>query len=205
MLIQHDGKSPRVAPTAYVAPTAVVSGDVTIGEGSRILFGAVLTADGGPVVIGENCIIFEHALVRGRAGYATRVGNNGLVGPFAYVNGANIGENVFIATGASVFPGARLGARSEVRINAVVHVNSTLPEDATVPIGWVAVGDPAQILPPGDHDRIWAIQQKLDFPGTVLGVPRAPVGKTHMPEAMARYSELFGRHVNDRVLEPTTP
>src|SRR5205085_7415129 len=46
MLVEHEGKRPVVAESAYVAPTPVVSGEVTIGERSRILFGAVLTADG---------------------------------------------------------------------------------------------------------------------------------------------------------------
>ena len=44
MLIEHEGKRPTVAPSAYVAPTAVLCGDVSVGEDSRILFGAVLTA-----------------------------------------------------------------------------------------------------------------------------------------------------------------
>jgi carbonic anhydrase/acetyltransferase-like protein (isoleucine patch superfamily) len=49
VLIEHDGKRPDVDESAYVAPTAVVCGDVTIGPDSRVLFGAVLTAEGGPV------------------------------------------------------------------------------------------------------------------------------------------------------------
>ena len=201
MLIQHDGNRPRVAPSAYVAPNAVVSGDVTIGDESRILFGAVVTADGGSIEIGHHCIVMEHALVRGRAGHETRIGNNVLIGPFAYVSGAEISENAFIATGASIFPGAQLGARTEVRINGVVHVNTVLPEDTTVPIGWVAVGNPGQVLPPQAHDEIWAIQKDLDFPGTVLEVPRSKEGESHMPEAMARYSKIFGRHLTDRILD----
>jgi gamma-carbonic anhydrase len=202
MLIEHNGESPKIASTAYVAPNAVVSGAVTIGEESRILFGAVLTADGGAVEIGHHTVVMEHALIRGRAGHPTRISDHVLVGPFAHVNGATIEESAFIATGASVFPGARIGPRAEVRINGVVHVNSTLAVGAIVPIGWVAVGDPAQLFPPQAHDQIWAIQEKLDFPGTVLGVPRAPQGSSSMPEAMQRYSDLFGRHRNDRLLAP---
>ena len=57
MLLEHRGKGPRIHESAYVAPTAVICGDVTIGENCQILFGAVLVAEGGPVVIGCNCII----------------------------------------------------------------------------------------------------------------------------------------------------
>jgi carbonic anhydrase/acetyltransferase-like protein (isoleucine patch superfamily) len=201
MLIEHEGDRPRIASSAYVAPTAVVCGNVTIGEDSRVLFNAVVTAEGGSVEIGARCIVMEHALVRGRAAHPTQVGDNVLVGPHAHVNGARIGENAFLATGASVFPGARVGARAEVRINGVVHVNSAVAPDATVPIGWVAVGDPARIFPPRSHDEIWAIQAGLDFPGTVFGLPRPAAGETLMPTAMRRYAELFGRHRDDRLLD----
>ena len=202
MLIEHEGKHPRLAPTAYVAPTAEVCGDVSIGEGSCILFNAVVSADGGSVEIGAHCVVMEHALVRGRAGHPTRIGANVLIGPHAHVNGALIEDDAFLATGVAVFPGARIGARAEVRIHGVVHVNSALPAGATVPIGWVALGDPAAMFPPQEHDQIWSIQEGLDFPGTVFGLPRAAPGRTLMPEAMARYSEVFRRHRGDRILDP---
>ena len=202
MLIEHQGRRPRVASSAYVAPTAVVCGDVTIGEDSRILFNAVITAEGGSVEIGSRCIVMEHALVRGRAGHPTRIGDNVLVGPHAHVNGARIEENAFLATGVSVFPGARIGARAEVRIGGVVHVNSALPTGATVPIAWVAVGDPARVFPPEAHEEIWAIQEGLDFPRTVFGLPRPPAGETLMPAAMARYAERFATHRGDRIIDP---
>ena len=57
--------TPSVHPDAYVAPTAVLSGQVSVGAGSCVLHGAVLTADGGPVDVGANCVIMEHAVPRG--------------------------------------------------------------------------------------------------------------------------------------------
>ena len=199
MLIEHQGSRPRVAPSAYVAPTAVVCGDVLVGPACRILFGAVVVAEGGAVELGEQAIVMEQALVRGRAGHPAVVGRHSLVGPHAHVNGAVLGEAVFLATGASVFPGARVGAGAEVRINGVVHVNTALPEGAVVPIGWVAVGDPARILPPAAHDQIWAVQCQLDFVGTVYGIePAAPAAE--MAAITGGYAELFGRHRDDRVV-----
>jgi carbonic anhydrase/acetyltransferase-like protein (isoleucine patch superfamily) len=201
MILEHRGATPRIADDVYVAPNAVVSGDVEIGAGSRILFGAVITAEGGPVRIGERCVVMENAVIRGRTGYKATLGDNVLVGPHAHVNGAVIGEDAFVATNAAIFPGARVGKRAEVRIGGVLHVNSRLPDEATVPIGWVAVGDPAKILPPVNHEEIWAIQKRLDFPGTVFGLRRAPAGETNMPEAMARYSRWLGTHRDDRIVE----
>jgi carbonic anhydrase/acetyltransferase-like protein (isoleucine patch superfamily) len=200
VLLEH-GSSPNIHESVYVAPTAVVCGDVTIGENSRVLFGAVLVAEGGPVVIGSNCIIMETAVIRGTSRFPTLIGDHVLVGPRAYLSGCTVQDCAFIATGASIFNGASIGARAEVRINGVVHIKTVLPEDATVPIGWVAVGDPAEILPPNEHERIWAIQEPLNFPRTVFGLERPEPGETIMPAMTRRYARALGRHVDDRIIQ----
>lgn len=202
MLIQHCGNRPTIHPSAYVAPNAVVSGDVTVGEGARILFGAVVTAEGetGRVELGKDCIVMENALIRGRADRPTTVGDSVLVGPHAHLNGCVIGAETFIATGASIFPGARVGERAEVRINAVVHVNTVLGNGQTLPIGWVAVGNPAQSFPPDRHDEIWAIQKELGFTREAFGLERPAHGGSLMPEAMRIYSERFGMHEGDEIV-----
>lgn len=200
MLIEHQGRRPQIHDTAYVAPTAVVCGEVTIGPGCSVAFGAVLTAEGGSVTIGQHCIIMENAVIRGTRRHPAALGDHVLVGPRAYLTGCTIEDNVFLATGATVFNGARIGPRSEVRINGLVHIRTTLAADSMVPIGWVAVGDPAEILPPNEHDRIWAIQEELDFPGQVFGLQRAPAGESIMPELTRRYSSYLTRHGQDRIL-----
>ena len=197
MLIEHEGVGPRVAESAYVAPNAVLCGDVRVGEEARILFGAVLTAEGGSIEVGTRSIVMENALVRGRGGHPARLGEHVLVGPHAHVNGATIEEEVFLATGVSVFPGASVGRWSEVRVGAVVHVNSTLAPGTTVPIGWVAAGDPAELFSPDRHEELWAVQERMDFPGTVFGISRE---EATMERVARRYSESFGLHRGDRVL-----
>lgn len=194
MLIEHRGKSPVVADTAYVAPTAVLCGDVHVAADARVLFGAVVTAEDGRVDIGRRCVIMENALVRGRASSPVMIGDDVLVGPVAHVNGATVADGCFLATGCALFPGARLEEHVEVRVHGVVHVNTTLPRGSVVPIGWVAVGDPAQILPPGRHEQIWAVQEGLDFPGTVYGLARAAPAR----ERMERQAAWFGAHRHDR-------
>jgi len=198
MLIEHEGKRPRVAASAYVAPTAVLCGDVTVGEGCRVLFGAVLTAEGGAIELGARCIVMENALLRGRTSHPVRLGDNVLVGPHAHINGATIESDVFLATGVAVFPGASVHAGSEVRVNAVVHVNSVLAAGTTVPIGWIAAGDPAQLFPPVAHEELWPVQRAMDFPGTVFGIAR---DELTMEMVARRYSEHFGRHRDDRVID----
>ena len=196
MLIEHRGSRPTVDPSAYVAPTAVLCGDVRIGPDARVLFGAVISAEDGRVEIGARCVVMEHAVVRGRAGHPATLGDDVLIGPHAHVNGATVHAGCFLATGVSLFPGALLGEGCEVRINAVVHVSSELPPGTTVPIGWVAVGAPARVLSPDRHDEIWKIQRELDFPGTVYGVPRG----TPARELMERQTAWYGAHRDDEIL-----
>ncbi|MEU4192700.1 gamma carbonic anhydrase family protein [Kribbella sp. NPDC026611] len=197
MLLEHRGRRPVVPESAYVAPSAVLCGAVVLGEGSRVLHGAVLTAEDGEVRLGENSVVMENALVRGRARHPTLIGNAVLVGPHAHVNGATVEDEVFIATGAALFPGSVAGAGAELRINSVLHVNSHLDAGAVLPIGWIAAGNPAQLFSPDRHDELWQVQRELDFPGTVYGVPR----DTPLREIMARQSRYFGAHADDRLID----
>ena len=187
MLYEHLGARPRIHETAVIAPTAVVSGDVEIGADCQVLHGAVITAEGGPITLGENVIVMENAIVRASSANPVHIGDHVLIGPGASVSGAVIGDEVFLATGTRVFNGAKIGARAEVRINAVVHLRTTLPEDTVVPIGWVAVGDPLLLLSPDKHEEIWAAQRELDFPGYVFGVDR------DTPDVMVQLTERYGR------------
>jgi gamma-carbonic anhydrase len=196
MLVEHRGQVPTVDPTAYVAPTAVLCGDVRVGPHARVLFGAVLSAEDGLVEIGARCVVMENALLRGRASHPVRLGDDVLVGPHAHINGSQVGSGCFLATGCSLFPGSRLGRDVEVRINGIVHVNSVLEDEALVPIGWVAVGNPARVLAPWDHDEIWRIQEALDFPRTVYGLPRGASAR----ERMERQAAWFGAHGDDRIV-----
>jgi carbonic anhydrase/acetyltransferase-like protein (isoleucine patch superfamily) len=199
MRFEHLGAQPRIHPDAVIAATAVISGDVEIGADCQVLHGAVITAEGGAITLGTNVIVMENALIRATSTNPVHIGDHVLVGPMASVSGATISDEVVLATGTRVFNGARIGERSEVRINAVVHLRTTLPPDSTVPIGWVAVGDPVQILPPDQHEQIWAAQRELDFPGYVFGLDR------ETPDLMVQLTERYGRslarHVDDRRLD----
>lgn len=196
MLISHNRKSPTVHPSAYIAPNAVLYGDVTIGPGCRVLFGAQVIAEGGAIVIGAECIIMENAVLRSNTHHSLSIGDNCLVGPNAHVVGCTVEEQVFIATGAAVFHGARLGAGCEVRVNAVVHIKTHVLPGETVPIGWVAVGSPASILPPDQHEKIWEIQKPLNFPLTVYGFERE---EADMVKITRRLSEALSGHQDDEI------
>ena len=201
MIIEHNGKRPRIHPSAYVATTATVCGDVVIGEDSRILFGTSIIAEGGKIEIGHHCIVLENGVIRSTFRFSTSLGNHILVGPNAHVVGCTIEDCVFIATGAAVFHGSHLGHGSEVRINGIVHLKTELPPNTTVPIGWIAVGQPAEIFPPDAHEKIWATQKPLNFPKSVYGIDRPPEGESIMPEITRRYSHMLDSHRDDTILK----
>ncbi len=202
MLIEHEGHIPRVHSTARLAPNATLCGDVAIGPNCSIGFGAVLVAESGPVRLGANCVIMDTAVLRGVRGAPLTLGDNVLVGPHSILTGCIVEDEAFLATGCTVFNGACIGRGAEVRINGIVHLRTLLPAGAVVPLGWVAVGNPAQILPPDQHDAIWAVQKPLDFPRHVFGIDR-PEGETIMPTVMPRYARaLARRHAGDRMIDP---
>jgi carbonic anhydrase/acetyltransferase-like protein (isoleucine patch superfamily) len=201
VFVQHRNTRPTVDESAYVAPNAVLCGDVRVGPHSRILFGAVLTAEGGPVEIGAHCIVMEQAVLRGVPRHPLRLGDNVMVGPHAHLTGCVVDGDARIATGATVFNGAHLEAGVEVEFDSVVHVNTRVPAGVAVPMGWFAGGDPAELVPPGDWDRIRALMGPLDYPGTVFGVSPAP-GESAMPDIARRYTRALALHRYDVLLDP---
>jgi carbonic anhydrase/acetyltransferase-like protein (isoleucine patch superfamily) len=200
VFVTHRNASPRVDESAYIAPTAVLCGDVTVGAHSRVLFGAVITAEGGPVEIGANCIIMEHAVLRGVPRHPLHMGDHVIVGPHAHLTGCVIEGDARIATGAMLFNGSRLGTGAEVEFGAVVHVNTVVPAGVAVPMGWFAGGEPAELVPPSDWERIRALMGPLDYPGTVFGVSQRP-GNTIMPDVARRYARGLALHRYDDVYD----
>jgi len=200
MIIEHAGKRPAIDPTALIAPDATVCGDVVIGPGARILHGArIIGEDGGAIRIGRDCIVMENAVIRASRRHPCTIGDHCLIGPNAHVVGATLEGEVFVATAVAIFHGAWLGRGAEVRPHATVHLRTRLPPDSTVPIGWIAVGDPVRILPPDRHEEIWAVQKPLDFPDWVYGFAR------DTPDLMRavthRLSAALGAHARDRLID----
>ncbi len=193
--------TPSVHPDAYVAPTAVLSGQVHVGPGSCILHGAVLTADGGPVEVGANCVVMEHAVLRGTQRHPLAVGDYVLAGPHSYLTGCRIGDEVFIATGAMIFNGATMGRASSVALGGAVHIACVVPPATRIPIGWVAVGDPARLYPPGEVEQIRAgIEETGGFFPFVFGTnPTAPRPQ-QMRTALDRYARALARRRDDEVI-----
>jgi carbonic anhydrase/acetyltransferase-like protein (isoleucine patch superfamily) len=195
--------APSVHPEAYVAPTAVLSGDVRIGAGSCIMHGAVLAAEGSPVEIGANCVIMENAVLRGAPRHPLVMGDHVLAGPHSHLTGCGIADEVFIATGAMVFNGAYMGRASSVALGGTVHIGCIVPALTRIPIGWVAVGDPARMYPPGESEaiRLGVAEVGGGFLPFVFGINDAGDRHGQMQAALQRYTRaIVHHHREDQVI-----
>jgi carbonic anhydrase/acetyltransferase-like protein (isoleucine patch superfamily) len=198
--ITHRGVAPQVHPTAYVAPTATLVGDVRIGARARVMYGAVLDAEGSRIEVGEATVICENAVLRASAvagEQPVEIGDHVFVGPHATVLGAAVGRCAYLAPSASVLQGARVGAGAVVAVSALVHAMTAVPGDFFVPPHTLALGDPVPVLAPGDAAVAEAIG-KLGFARIAFGVDNV------FTDRMARYERItevrvaeFGEHVHD--------
>lgn len=121
MLIEFNGIRPRIAPDVYVAPTAVIIGDVTIGAGSSVWFGAVIRGDAGPITIGERVSVQDNVVIHVNDHDATVLDDDVLVGHAAVLEGCHIGRWTMVGMRATVLSGARVGAECLIAAGAVVR------------------------------------------------------------------------------------
>jgi carbonic anhydrase/acetyltransferase-like protein (isoleucine patch superfamily) len=208
MRVEHRGRQPRVDPTAWIAPNAVLSGGVQIGANARVLYGAVLTAEGdAELVVGAECVVMEQAVLRAAGRFSLRLGERVLVGPHAYVSGCRVGARCFLATGAMVFNGAVLGEACVVALGGKVHVDTELAGGTWVPIGYIAFGRPGRVYPPDQAPAVHEELNRLSFPRYVFGVETEGKRRPQiMDEVMEKYTRALSAHRQDRVLEePSAP
>jgi carbonic anhydrase/acetyltransferase-like protein (isoleucine patch superfamily) len=138
-LIEYEGKTPQVAEDAFVAPTAVLIGDVTVSEGASVWFGAVLRGDNSQIVIGRGSNVQDNCVIHCADGLPTIVGENVTIGHMAMLEGCTIGDGALVGMGAIVLQRAAVGAGSLVAAGSVVG------EGTEIPGGVLAAGTPAQV------------------------------------------------------------
>ena len=109
--LSFDGKEPRVAPDAFVAPTAVLIGDVVIEEGASVWFGAVLRGDFDKIVVGAGSCVQDNCVLHTNEGLPTLIGSNVTVGHLCLLEGCVIEDEALIGMGSIVLNRARVGRR----------------------------------------------------------------------------------------------
>ena len=151
MLIEFNGVRPRIAADVYIAPTAVIIGDVTIGAGSSVWFGAVIRGDAGPIIIGERVSVQDNAVIHVNDHDATVLEDDVLVGHAAVLEGCHVGRFTMVGMRATVLSGAHIGAECLIAAGAVVREQSDFPPRTLIAgVPAVAKG----LLPPALEERI---------------------------------------------------
>jgi carbonic anhydrase/acetyltransferase-like protein (isoleucine patch superfamily) len=139
-IYELDGVQPQVAPTAWIADSAEVVGDVRLEDGASVWFGVVVRGDNHRITIGAGSNLQENAVLHTDAGVPLTLGRNVTVGHQAMLHGCTVGDNALIGIGAVVLNGARIGRDSLVGAGALVTEGKEFPD------GSLIVGSPARAV-----------------------------------------------------------
>jgi len=140
MIYALDGIAPTVHPTAWVAPSAIVIGNVTLGAGASVWFNAVLRGDNEPMVIGAGCNVQDGCVLHSDPGFPLTLEEDVTLGHLAMMHGCHVGAGALVGMKATVLNGARIGP------GALVGAGALVPEGRAVAAGTLALGSPAKAV-----------------------------------------------------------
>jgi carbonic anhydrase/acetyltransferase-like protein (isoleucine patch superfamily) len=138
--IDPDFHAELLAEDVYVAPGAIIRGNVRMGEGSSVWFGAVIRGDTSLVEIGARSNVQDLAVLHADPGFPCRIGQRVTIGHAAVVHGATVGDGALIGIRAVILNGATVGA------GAIVGAGAVVTEGCEIPPGHLAVGVPAKVI-----------------------------------------------------------
>lgn len=141
-IFEFEGHVPAIDPSAWIAPTATVIGDVTIGPRSSIWYGAVLRGDVGSIEIGRESNVQDNATLHVISGSHVRVGNRVSIAHGCVIHGREIGSGTVIGNGSIVLDDSVVGDR------VLVAAGSLVTPGTTVPSGSLVRGAPARVIGP---------------------------------------------------------
>ncbi len=141
-LYSFEGKSPRVHPTAFVAPTACLVGDVTVEENASVWYGTVLRADFNPIVVRRGANVQDNAVIHVTPAGGVEIGPGATVGHLCLVHAANVGEEALVGNNSTLLDGAKIGVRAMVGAGSLVTPGTEIPD------GMLALGAPCKVRGP---------------------------------------------------------
>jgi len=132
MLIALGDKTPTIAESAWIAPTATLAGQVTIEEGASVWFGASLRADNEPITIGPNSNVQDNAAFHVDVGCPVTLGEGVSVGHGAIVHGSTVGDYVLVGMGAILMNRSVIGSETLIAAGALVTEGMQIPPRSLV-------------------------------------------------------------------------
>ena len=141
-LYSFEGKSPRIHPSAFIAPTAAIIGDVTIEENASVWYNAVVRADFSGIVIRAGANVQDCAVLHVTPVHGVEIGRGATVAHLCLIHGADIGEEALVGNSSTVLDGARIGPRAMIAAGSLVTPGTEIPE------GVLALGAPCKVKGP---------------------------------------------------------
>lgn len=158
MIVRLQDWTPQVDPTCFVAPNAIVIGQVTVGRGSSIWFNTVVRGDMAPITIGEDSNVQDLSMVHVDHRTPTVIGNRVVVGHRAIVHGSTVEDDCIIGMGSILLNRSRVGR------NCIVAAGSVVREDFVVPAGSLIAGVPGVVKRPLTPEEIERIRRNaIDY------------------------------------------
>ncbi|MFP8780642.1 gamma carbonic anhydrase family protein [Hydrogenophaga sp. RWCD_12] len=139
-IYELDGRKPDIAESAWVADSAQVMGDVTLGDGASVWFGAIARGDSDRIVVGAGSNIQDGSVLHADEGMPLVVGERVTVGHLVMLHGCTIGDESLIGIGAVVLNGVKIGR------NCLVGAGSLVTEGKEFPDGSMIMGSPARVV-----------------------------------------------------------
>ena len=149
-------KKPELGKNVYVAPNAVVAGDVKIGDNSSVWFSSVVRGDINKVVIGNNSNIQDNSTIHTMWDTPTIIGNNVTIGHNVVVHCSKINDNCLIVMGSVIM------GYTEIGENCIIGANSFIPQNKKIPPNSMVYGNPAKLIRPLTEEEIRALQESAD-------------------------------------------
>jgi carbonic anhydrase/acetyltransferase-like protein (isoleucine patch superfamily) len=139
-IYELDGVAPRLHPTAYVADSAEVIGNVELAEGASVWFGAILRGDNDLMSIGKGSNVQDGSVLHSDPGYPLTLGADVTIGHMVMLHGCTIGDGTLVGIGAIVLNGAKIGRNCLVGAGALVTEGKEFPDNSMI------VGAPAKAI-----------------------------------------------------------
>jgi carbonic anhydrase/acetyltransferase-like protein (isoleucine patch superfamily) len=139
LLAPYNGHSPIIGEDCFVAPTAVLIGDVTLHEGASVWFGCVLRGDVSPIVVGARSNIQDNTVIHGEDGCPTIIGEDVTVGHSAIIHAATVADRVLVGMGAVLLSRCRIGS------DTIIGARALVTEEVEIESGSLALGMPARV------------------------------------------------------------
>jgi len=141
-LYSFEGRAPRIHPTAFIAPTATIIGDVTVEENASVWYNAVVRGDFSPIVIRRGANVQDGAVLHVTPAQGVEIGPGATVAHLCLIHGADVGEEALVGNGSTILDGSRIGAR------AMVAAGSLVTPGTDIPAGMLALGVPCKVKGP---------------------------------------------------------